>query len=140
MDWQPTPAAQAPIDIKCCRLTSKNPISLEIKVPSALPARVTKPEATRGNGWTAEKRVTVNGENSSIANALACCGQSMKNLPDIGALPLPYPRRPQRNQGPKERSTNSTEDLLLKEVQPRLKSGIARSIPQIGTDDPAELL
>jgi hypothetical protein len=140
MDRQPTPAAEAPIDIKCCRLISKNPISLENKVPSALPARVTKPEATRGNGRTAEKRAIVNGENSSIANALASCGQSMTNPPDIGALPLPNPRRHQRARGPKERSTNSTEDLLLKEVQPRLKSGIARNIPQIGTDDPGELL
>jgi hypothetical protein len=118
----------------------KNPISLENEVPSTLPARVTKPEATRGNGWTAEKRVTMSGDISSIANALASCGQSMTNLPDIGALPLPNPRRPQRDQGHKKSSINSTEDLLLREVQPRLKSGIARSIPQIGTDDPGELL
>jgi hypothetical protein len=56
------------------------------------------------------KRGTVNTGNSSKTNALALCDQS------------------------------KTEDMLLNEVQPRLKAGIARSIPQIGTDDPGELL
>ncbi len=115
-------------------------LSLGKEVPSALPARVTKPEATRVNGWTAEKRITVSADNSSMANTLASCGQSRTNRAETASSPLPNPTRPGRDIKPRERSRYSTEDLLLKEVQPRLKSGIAQSIPQIGTDDPGELL
>jgi len=62
----------------------------------------------------------MNAGNSSMANTLARRDQSKSEKP--------------------EREKFSTEDMLLNEVQPRLKIGIARSIPQIGTDDPGELL
>src|SRR5258706_13956132 len=79
-------------------------------------------------------------DNSRMANTLASCDQSRTNMADIGKSPLPGPIRPSQDLKPRERRTYSTEDLLLKEVQPRLKSGIAQSIPKIGTDDPGELL
>jgi len=36
--------------------------------------------------------------------------------------------------------TPSTEDMLLKEVQPRLRNAIARTVPVVGSDDQEELL
>ena len=36
--------------------------------------------------------------------------------------------------------TPSVENLLLKEVQPRLRSAIARTVPVVGSDDHEELL
>jgi len=36
--------------------------------------------------------------------------------------------------------TPSTEDMLLKEVQPRLRTAIARTVPIVGSDDHEELL
>ena len=36
--------------------------------------------------------------------------------------------------------TPSVENLLLKEVQPRLRIAIARSVPVVGSDDRKELL
>jgi hypothetical protein len=74
-----------------------------------------------------------------MTNALALCDQSMTNMADIGARTSRDPIRPEPDLEMRG-STCSVEDLLLREVQPRLKSGIARSIPQIGTDDPAEQL
>ena len=36
--------------------------------------------------------------------------------------------------------TTTSENMLLQEVQPRLRSGIARYVPQVGCDDESELL
>jgi hypothetical protein len=58
-------------------------------------------------------------------------------MSDIRGSRFHNPTRP--GSDPKYGGTYSTEDMLLKEVQPRLKIGIA-SIPQIGADDPGELL
>src|SRR5438309_6762289 len=52
-------------------------------MPSALPVRVTKPEATRATGWTARKRVTVNTEDASMTNILALLGRLKNEMPDI---------------------------------------------------------
>jgi hypothetical protein len=84
------------------------------------------------------KRITVNADNSSITNTLALCGQSKTKMPDIRGSRFHNPTRPGND--PTYGRTYSTEDMLLKEVQPRLKIGIERSIPQIGADDPGELL
>ena len=75
-----------------------------------------------------------------MTNTLAPGDQSITNLPNSGAWSSRNPILPGSNPEPGKSSTCSTEDVLLNEVQPRLKSGIARSIPQIGTDDPGELL
>src|ERR1044071_1690375 len=53
------------------------------EVPSALPVRVTKPEATRSNGWMAAKRVTMNGNDSSMANTFALLDRMKSELPEI---------------------------------------------------------
>src|SRR5262249_7938036 len=50
---------------------------------SALPARVTKPEATRSSGWTARKRVTVTTEDASMANTLDLLGRLKEQMPEI---------------------------------------------------------
>lgn len=80
----------------------------------------------------------MNADNSSITNTLALCGQSKTKMPDIRGSRFHNPTRPGND--PTYGRTYSTEDMLLKEVQPRLKIGIERSIPQIGADDPGELL
>lgn len=53
------------------------------EVPSALPVRVTKPEATRANGWTARKRVTMSAATASPTNALALLSRMKTELPEI---------------------------------------------------------
>jgi hypothetical protein len=50
--------------------------------PSTPPARITQPEATRVNGWTARKRVTVNTNNTSRPNTLALLGRCNIEVPE----------------------------------------------------------
>jgi DNA repair protein RadC len=54
-----------------------------MKCRPAFPVRVTKPEATRYNGWTAEKRVTVNTDHASMANTLALLDRMKTEMPEL---------------------------------------------------------
>jgi DNA repair protein RadC len=56
---------------------------LAAKMPSALPARVTQPEAARFSGWTAEKRVTMSAKTASTTNTLALLDRMKTELPEI---------------------------------------------------------
>jgi hypothetical protein len=68
----------------------------------------------------------VNGQNSSITRVVSPCNRTTGSGSSS------------RKTG--EESTDPTEEFILREVQSRLKVGITTSVPQVGCDDPEELL